>query len=113
MTKLHYRGPIADHRGSMLGGWTACCSGERAVRIRNSGQHTWDPNEVTCDACLKRMRSHVAYWNDPRRTKDAIEFFTFQNGCDPKELGQLLKPPAINCAPLPDADEPIVVGGGW
>lgn len=59
--KIHYAGEIRDHNGSMLPGWAACCSGDRAVEIRAKGNHSYDRSEVTCKACLKRLISHDVY----------------------------------------------------
>lgn len=59
--KIHYAGEIRDHRGTMLAGWSACCSGDRAVKIRATGNHTYNPSDVTCIACLRRLDSHFKY----------------------------------------------------
>ncbi len=61
--KTHYAGAIQDHNGSMLAGWAACCSGDRAIAIRAKFQHTYLRELVTCKACLRRLASHDAYAN--------------------------------------------------
>lgn len=56
---IHYAGPllVLTKRSvrRILGGWAACCSGERAERVRDLGQHSWDRAEVTCKACLRAI----------------------------------------------------------
>ncbi len=65
MSVLHYAGSLRIHTrhkkgGSSLtvisGGWAACCSGTRAMKIRETGQHSYDREAVTCKACLKLMQ---------------------------------------------------------
>lgn len=64
--KIHYAGEIWDHIGLMLEGWAACCSGDRAVAIRENGHNTYDRTEVTCKRCLRRIASHdAAHAKDP------------------------------------------------
>jgi hypothetical protein len=93
VSAIHYRGPIADHRGSLLAGWAACCSGDQAVRICNQGNHTYDVAKVTCQRCLRRMRSHVAYWADPGRTLEGVNCFTqyIGRGVSPLDLGEQMR----------------------
>jgi hypothetical protein len=52
---LHYAGPIRTTTTYILAGWAACCSGDRAVRIRAEGRNTYIPERVTCKACLRMM----------------------------------------------------------
>lgn len=56
--KIHYAGEIWDHISLMGAGWAACCSGDRAVAIRESGHNTYDRSKVTCNKCLYRIASH-------------------------------------------------------
>ena len=61
---IHYAGPIRAQLKSsfriVLPGWAACCSGERAERIRERRQHTRIAADVTCAACLRLMAAHEA-----------------------------------------------------
>jgi hypothetical protein len=58
---VHYAGSIVWHGGSMLPGWAACCTGDRAVMIRERGHHTWIRNDVTCKSCLKMLEKQDRY----------------------------------------------------
>jgi len=53
--KIHYSGGVRTPRVKILPGWAACCSGEKAERIRAAGANTYDPTEVTCAACKRVM----------------------------------------------------------
>lgn len=53
--QIHYAGPIRTSRMRVLPGWAACCSGDRAERIRAEGAHSYVIGEVTCRACLRTM----------------------------------------------------------
>ena len=57
---IHYAGNIDWDGGRVLAGWAACCSGERAVKIRREKQHTYDHTKVTCKSCLKMIEKHMA-----------------------------------------------------
>lgn len=61
--KIHYAGEIRYTTASgwsrhILPGWAACCSGDRAIAIRYSEQHTLNRDEVTCKPCLKAIEQH-------------------------------------------------------
>lgn len=53
MKKVHYSGPVRTPKLKILPGWAACCSGDRAERIRAEGRNTLIIAEVTCKACLR------------------------------------------------------------
>ena len=59
--KTHYAGEIIWENGSVLPGWAACCSGDRAVEIRERGNHTLNKVEVTCKQCLKMIARHEVF----------------------------------------------------
>ena len=64
MTKikcLHYAGEIQHANGHILPGWAACCSGDRAYKIRDIGAHTYHRGQVTCKACIKMIDKHDAW----------------------------------------------------
>jgi hypothetical protein len=54
--KIHYAGALSWRQGktktSVLAGWAACCSGDRAEKIRAAGTHTYEASAVTCKRCL-------------------------------------------------------------
>lgn len=52
---VHYSGAVRTPRLKILAGWAACCSGPKAERIRENGNTTNDPDQVTCRACLRVM----------------------------------------------------------
>ena len=52
---IHYAGGVRTARMMILGGWAACCSGDKAERIKMAGNNTIDPRDVTCKACLRVM----------------------------------------------------------
>ncbi len=58
---LHYSGEIKHANGHVLPGWAACCSGDRADKIRADGSHTRHRGQVTCKACLKMIAKHDAW----------------------------------------------------
>ena len=53
--KMHYAGAVRTPRMNILGGWAACCSGEKAERIKAEGLNTYDIGGVTCAACKRTM----------------------------------------------------------
>ncbi len=40
---------------SILPGWAGCCSGDRARKVRESGNRTYDRARVNCKACLRNI----------------------------------------------------------
>lgn len=56
--KMHYAGVIIWRGGNVLPGWAACCTGDKAVAIRDRGNHVWNRDEVTCKGCLKMIKKH-------------------------------------------------------
>jgi hypothetical protein len=63
--KIHYAGGVRTPRMKILPGWAACCSGEKAERIRAAGNNTYDPTEVTCTSCKRIMAKDHGIFNDP------------------------------------------------
>jgi hypothetical protein len=62
-TEVYYR--VTDGLGGLLAAsWAACCSGEKAERIRAAGTNTRDPALVTCAACKRVMAK-----DNPSRTR--------------------------------------------
>jgi hypothetical protein len=64
-TIVHFAGALewTNARGAVviiLAGWAACCSGERAKRIRANGEATSEACRVTCARCLKNMAKAFA-----------------------------------------------------
>lgn len=59
MKAIHYAGAVRTMRMRVLPGWAACCSGEKADRIRAESRHTYDPAKVTCAACKRVMTKAV------------------------------------------------------
>jgi hypothetical protein len=53
--KIHYAGAVNTPRMKILPGWAACCSGDKADRIRANGNNTMNPKDVTCAACRRIM----------------------------------------------------------
>ena len=53
--KIHYSGEVRTHNMRILPGWSACCSGEKAERIRAAGNKSTNPDKVTCTACKRVM----------------------------------------------------------
>lgn len=53
--KIHYSGEVITGNMRIIPGWAACCSGEKAERIRASGNNSTDPGNVTCAACKRVM----------------------------------------------------------
>lgn len=39
----------------VLPGWAYCCSGDKAMAIKEKGNTTMDANSVTCNKCWARM----------------------------------------------------------
>ena len=64
---IHYAGAVQTPTVRILGGWAACCSGDRARRIRAEGRHTYDLLAVTCRTCLRVMA------RDPRLARAGEE----------------------------------------
>ena len=68
MKAIHYAGKMRVQLKRsfqvILSGWAACCSGEKAEKIRAGGNNTYDRNKVTCKACLRKM----AYEKLPEQT---------------------------------------------
>lgn len=63
--KIHYKGELYVPMASgstlhVMGGWAACCSGDRARKIRERGQNTYDESEVTCKRCLALIQKAEA-----------------------------------------------------
>ena len=61
---VHYAGALSwDHgksRTTILGGWAACCSGDKADAIRKRGDHSYESSAVTCKRCLANMAKATA-----------------------------------------------------
>ncbi len=76
--KTHYAGAIQDHNGSMLAGWAACCSGDRAISIREKRRNTYRRELVTCAKCLQRIKSHDAYAAQWKRESQRVVDFARQ-----------------------------------
>lgn len=58
---IHYAGALRTARLRLLPGFAACCYGEKAVKIREQGNHTYDTSSVTCRACKVRIAGSVAW----------------------------------------------------
>jgi len=58
--KIHFAGAVQTRRCRILPGWAACCSGARALQIRADGQHTYNPDDVTCGTCKRIMAQDTA-----------------------------------------------------
>lgn len=59
--KTHYRGEIVTLRGTWLAGWAVCCSGDRAFKVREVGNHTYVRADVTCKACQRQLDAADLY----------------------------------------------------
>jgi len=63
MQKMHYSGAIcydtARSTAHVLGGYAACCSGDRTIKLRNKGLVTRDKGAVTCKRCQSLMAKAV------------------------------------------------------
>lgn len=70
--KIHYASRIDHARGIVLAGWAACCSGDRAIRIRERGQHSRNRADVTCKSCLDMIAKGDA-WANRKRTEPCAE----------------------------------------
>ena len=61
--RIHYSGACCyDTRGTTVhvgGGYAACCSGDKARRLRRGGRHTEDVKAVTCKHCLAILAKRV------------------------------------------------------
>jgi hypothetical protein len=68
--KIHYAGRVKTPRTLILPGWAACCSGEKAHKIRVDGAHTYVVEEVTCAACLRKMAKDELLCADAQRKED-------------------------------------------
>ncbi len=63
--RIHYAGEMLCRSGKdgvlhLLGGFAACCYGDRAVRIRRERRSTHDRALVTCKACRAVMAREIA-----------------------------------------------------
>jgi hypothetical protein len=67
--KIHYAGEIIWRGGNVLPGWAACCSGDRAIKIAEDGNHTYRKEEVTCKSCLKKIKLHEEFAPEYARIK--------------------------------------------
>lgn len=58
---IHYAGGLRFEQGRnvvhILPGWAACCFGRQAERIRAERANSYDPGDVTCRVCRKRIDS--------------------------------------------------------
>jgi len=59
--RIHYAGSVRwtnakGEKTNILMGWAACCTGERAQKIRDRAQNTYEECCVTCLACLRILR---------------------------------------------------------
>lgn len=61
VTRIHFAGEVRTKRMHVLPGWAACCSGEKADRIKRERQHTYKPQEVTCWSCRRVMLRDERY----------------------------------------------------
>ena len=61
--KIHYAGSVKTPRMRIIPGYAACCSGEKAERIRAAGNNSLDPNKVTCVACKRVMEKDTSIFN--------------------------------------------------
>lgn len=52
---MHYSGGLRLPKARMLAGWPCCCSGLAAIKVKEDGNMSNDPKEVTCKRCLKNM----------------------------------------------------------
>jgi len=63
VSAIHYSGAIcyAAVRSTthIIGGWAACCSGDRARKIKREGNATRDAKKVTCKTCKKLLKKRV------------------------------------------------------
>jgi len=69
--KIHYAGTVRTPRLKILGGYAACCSGNKAEIIWIAGHNTQDPAQVTCEACKRMMakdKSIPTKWPSERNT---------------------------------------------
>ena len=57
MTRIHYSGRLELVRNgktiTIAEGYAACARGDAAIRIRDMGAQTDDPDEVSCARCRK------------------------------------------------------------
>lgn len=53
----HYSGGLTIKSTTWAPGYPCCCRGQRAVKIRDTGNQTDDWNKVDCRICLSR-RAH-------------------------------------------------------
>ena len=59
--RTHYAGEIFTATSHTLPGWAACCSGDRARKIRADGAHSVVAADVDCKRCLARIKSDKAW----------------------------------------------------
>ncbi len=59
MSAVHFSGGLSYRSGggvtTLLAGWAACCSGDRAWRIKRLVRLTRDPAAATCKTCLRMI----------------------------------------------------------
>lgn len=60
-TRIHYAGSVhwtnaKGEKTNILMGWATCCTGDRAQRILDRRQQTYEEQHVTCLACLRVLR---------------------------------------------------------
>lgn len=53
---IHYAGEVRTPTTHVAAGWAACCSGDRARKIKAEGRNTYEPERVTCKRCLDMIR---------------------------------------------------------
>lgn len=62
-TKMHYSAGIcydlARSTMHVMGGYAACCSGDRAVKIKREGNTTRDKKKVTCKLCKAILAKQI------------------------------------------------------
>lgn len=60
---LHYSGAIcydtARSTAHILGGYAACCSGDKTRKLRSDGLVRHNPEDVTCKRCLTILAKRV------------------------------------------------------
>jgi hypothetical protein len=71
---VHYAGPCGWRVNKrtvriIFAGFAACCSGERARKIAERGEHTYDAAAVTCAKCLNRIERTRAYVAEGREVQ--------------------------------------------
>ena len=72
--KIHYAGRVRTPKTLILPGWAACCSGEKAHKIRADGAHTYVIEEVNCAACLRMMAKDELLCADAKRKEESDNY---------------------------------------